>query len=209
MNVSRRRQAEAGARRGRRPGGADTRGAILDAARELFSTRGFERTTIRSIALRAGVDPALVLHYFGSKDSLFLATIELPFEPEAVLPPLLAGDVDTLGERVARFVVGVLEDPTARGRVLAVIRAAASEPAAAQLLRGLIEQRIRDPIAHGLGAADAELRASLMGSQVVGLVMARYVVGVEPLASLGPEELAPILAPTFQRYLAEPLTRPQ
>jgi AcrR family transcriptional regulator len=155
------------------------------------------------------VDPALVLHYFGSKDNLFLATIELPFEPEAVVPTLLAGDVDTLGERVARFVVGLLEDATARGRVLAVIRAAASEPAAAQLLRGLIEQRIRDPIAHSLGAADAELRAALMGSQVVGLVMARYVVGVEPLASLAPDELAPILAPTFQRYLAEPLSRPQ
>jgi AcrR family transcriptional regulator len=209
VNVARPRQADAGARRGRRPGRADTRGAILDAARELFSTRGFERTTIRSIAVHAAVDPALVLHYFGNKDSLFLATIELPFEPEAVVPTLLAGDVDTLGERVARFVVGLLEDATARGRVLAVIRAAASEPAAAELLRGLIEQRIRDPIAHELGAADAELRASLMGSQVVGLVMARYVVGVEPLASLPPDELAPILAPTFQRYLTEPLSRPQ
>ncbi len=207
--MARSRQAEPGARRGRRPGGADTRGAILDAARELFSARGFERTTIRSVALHAGVDPALVLHYFGSKDNLFLAAIELPFEPEAVVPTLLAGDVDALGERVARFVVELLENETARGRVLAVIRAAASEPAAAQLLRGLIERRIRDPIARGLGAADAELRASLMGSQIVGLVMARHVVGVEPLASLAPDELASMIAPTFQRYLAEPLTSPQ
>ncbi len=206
--MARPRQSEPGGRRGRRPGGADTRGTILDSARELFSAHGFERTTIRAVALRAGVDPALVLHYFGSKDSLFLAAIELPFEPEAVLPHLVAGDVDTLGERVARFVVGLLEDETARGRVLAVIRAAASEPAAAQLLRGLIERRIRDPIARGLGAEDAELRASLMGSQIVGLVMARHVVGVEPLASLPADQLAATIAPTFQRYLAEPLLPP-
>jgi AcrR family transcriptional regulator len=203
--VRRARQPEAGPRRGRRPGGADTRGAILDAARELFAARGFERSTIRGIGLRAGVDPALVLHYFGSKENVFLEAIELPFEPEAVLPTLLAGDVDSLGERVARFVVELLEDETARRRVLAVIRAAASEPAAAQLLRGVIERRIRDPIARALGAEDAELRASLVGSQIVGLVMARYVVGVEPLASLPQDQLASTIAPTLQRYLAEPL----
>jgi AcrR family transcriptional regulator len=203
--MARARQPEPGPRRGRRPGRADTRGAIRDAARELFAERGFERSTIRAIGLRAGVDPALVLHYFGSKENVFLEAIELPFEPEAVLPTLLAGDVHTLGERVARFVVELLEDEPPRRRALAVIRAAASEPAAAQLLRGVIERRIRDPIARALGAEDAELRASLVGSQIVGLVMARYVVGVEPLASLPRDRLTAAIAPTLQRYLAEPL----
>jgi Tetracyclin repressor-like, C-terminal domain len=122
-----------------------------------------------------------------------------------VLPELFAGARATLGERVARFVVATLETEAARSRVLAIVRAAASEPEAAALLRGLVERRIRDPIAGSLGDADAELRASLFGSQVVGLVMARYVVGVEPLASLPREHVVAALAPTFQRYLAGPL----
>jgi AcrR family transcriptional regulator len=199
------RQDQTGPRRGRRPGRADTRGEILDAARSLFAERGFERTSIRAIARRAGVDSALVHHYFGSKESVFLAAVELPFEPEAVLPRLLDGDRDSIGERFARFVAALLEDDVARARMLAIIRAAASEPAAASILRGLVERRLRDPIAQALGTADAELRASLVGSQVVGLVMARHVVGVEPLASLTPPQLASLLAPTLQRYLAEPL----
>lgn len=160
---------------------------------------------MRAIAREATVDPSLVSHYFGGKEDLFLAAIELPFEPEVVLPTLLAGDTESLGERVARFAVRILEDEAARARVLAIVRAAASEPAAAALLRGLIEERIRDPIARALGTDDAELRAALMGSQIVGLVMARYVVGVEPLASLPADDLAASIAPTFQRYLAEPL----
>ena len=187
----------------------DTRSVLLEAARSLFADRGFERSSVRAIARAAGVDSALVLHYFGTKENVFLSAVELPFEPEAVLPALLAGDRDTIGERFARFAVELLENEAARGRVLAIVRAAASEPAAAVLLRGLIESRLRDPIAAAIGTKDAELRASLVGSQVVGLVMARHVVGVEPLASLPPERLVAETAPTFQRYLAGPLGAPQ
>jgi AcrR family transcriptional regulator len=170
--------------------------------------QGFERTSMRAIAREARVDPSLALHYFGTKEDVFLAAIELPFVPEVVLPSLVVGDVQSLGERVARFAVALLEDEAARARVLAIVRAAASEPAAAALLRGLIEERIRDPIARALRTDDAELRAALMGSQIVGLVMARYVVRVEPLASLPPDDLVETIAPTFQRYLAEPLRAP-
>ena len=193
-------------RRGRRPGSTDTRGAIVAAARTLFSERGFRRTSIRAIASRAGVDPALVLHYFGSKENVFLSAIELPFESEEVVPTVLVGDRETIGERVAGFVVAQLENEAARARILAIVRAAASEPVAAGLLRSVIEGRVRDPIARALGSEDAELRASLVGSQVVGLVMARYVVGVEPLASLSPERVVHAIAPTLQRYLVGPLT---
>jgi AcrR family transcriptional regulator len=195
----------AGKRSGRRPGESGTREAIVRAARRLFAELGYDRTTIRAIAAEAGVDAALVVHFFGSKQQLFLSVVKLPFEPAAVLPGLLAGDRATVGERLARFLVTVLEDPDGRGRLTGIVRAAASEPAAARMLRELITGRIVTPLADSLGVEDARLRANLVGSQVVGLVMARYVVGVEPLASLAPDVLVHAVAPTFQRYLTEPL----
>ena len=200
-----RNSGQVGARRGRRPGGADTRGAILVAARRLFAQHGFGRTGIRAVASLAHVDPALVLHYFGSKERLFLSAVQLPFEPEEVLPPLFEGERESLGRRFAELVVSTLEDDEARSRVLAIIRAAASEPAAAEILRGLVERRLRDTIANALGGPDAQLRASLVASQVVGLAMARYVVRAEPLASLPGKRLVAVLTPTFQRYFTEPL----
>lgn len=194
-----------GKRSGRRPGESGTREAIVRAARRLFADLGYDRTTIRAIAAEAGVDAALVVHFFGSKQQLFLVVVELPFEPAAVLPRLLAGDRAGVGERLARFLVAVLEDPDGRGRLTGIVRAAASEPEAARMLRELITERIVTPLADTLGVEDARLRANLVGSQVVGLVMARYVVGVEPLASLAPDALVRAVAPTFQRYLTEPL----
>ena len=194
-----------GRRPGRRPGESGTREAIARAARRLFAERGYDRTTLRGVAAEAGVDPALVVHFFGSKQALFLSVVELPFEPAEALPEVLAGDRGAVGARLARFVVGVLEDPEARSRITGIVRAAASEPEAARVMRELLSGRIIGPLAEALGADDARLRATLVGSQVVGLVMARVVVGVEPLASLEPEALAHAVAPTFQRYLAEPL----
>jgi AcrR family transcriptional regulator len=193
-------------RAGRRPGSSGTREAIENAARRNFGELGYERTTIRAIAEEAGVDPALVVHFFGSKQQLFVAVIDLPFAPEEVLPTILAGDRDGVGERFARFIVGVLENENARSVVTGMVRAATSEPEAARMLRELISRRIFAAIAASLGAEDAELRATLVGSQVVGLVVARYIVAVEPLASLDPDRLVAALAPNFQRYLIGPLT---
>lgn len=192
-------------RPGRRPGESGTREAIARSARLLFAELGYDRTTLRAVASEAGVDPALVVHFFGSKQALFLSVVELPFEPAEALPEILAGDRGLVGLRFARFVVGVLEDPEARSRITGIVRAAASEPEAARVMRELLSARIIGPLAESLGADDARLRATLTGSQVVGLVMARVVVGVEPLASLEPEALARAVAPTFQRYLAEPI----
>jgi AcrR family transcriptional regulator len=192
-------------RAGRRPGTSATREAIVEAARRLFGASGYDRTTIRSIASAAGVDPALVVHFFGSKQQLFITVSDLPFDPEEVLPQILAGKRATVGERFARFIVELLEDEQARSVMTGMVRAAASEPEAAQMLRDLISRRVFGPIAESLGADDAELRATLVGSQVVGLVMARYVVAVEPLASLDPDRLIAALAPNLQRYLVGPL----
>ena len=188
-------------RTGRRPGPSDTREAIAAAARRGFAELGYERTTIRAIANEAGVDPALVVHFFGSKQQLFLSVMTLPFEPEEVMPQILAGPTSEAGLRLARFAVGQLEDPRARATITGILRAAASEPEAANMVRDLVAGRIVGSIADGLRVDDAPLRASLVASQIVGLVMARYVVRVEPLASLAPDALIEAIAPNLQRYL--------
>jgi AcrR family transcriptional regulator len=174
----------------------------------LFADRGYDRTTIRAVAREARVDPSLVLHFFGSKQELFVTVVRLPFDPAVVAPTLLA-ERDEAGLRFARFFVDVLEDAEGRERVVGIVRAAASEPAAARIVRELIGRDVLSAIARGLGSADAGLRATLVGSQVVGLVMARYVVGIEPLASLPPDEVVAAIAPTLQRYLTGPLAGAQ
>jgi AcrR family transcriptional regulator len=188
-------------RSGRRPGPSGTREAILAAARRQFAAQGYDRTSMRGIAAEAGVDQALVAHFFGAKQRLFVEVVRLPFDPGEVLPLLLEGDRDTLGERLARFVASVLESPEGRARVLGVVRAAASEPEAARMLREFLRGELWAPLAGELGIEDAELRVTLAGSQMVGMVMARHVIEVEPLAALSGDELVALLAPTFQRYL--------
>jgi AcrR family transcriptional regulator len=194
-----------GRRPGRRPGTSGTRAAIADAARHLFAERGFDRTSIRAVAEAAEVDPALVSHFYGSKQQLFVAVVELPFDPEAVLPQLVAGDRDALGLRLASFVVGMLESEEGRSRFTGLVRAAASEPEAARMVRELVSARILAPLVAALDVDEGPLRATLVGSQVIGLTMARYIVQVEPLASAPAEDVVAAIAPTLQRYLLEPL----
>ena len=194
-------------RSGRRPGPSGTREAILAAARRQFAAQGYDRTSMRGIAAEAGVDQALVAHFFGAKQQLFVEVVRLPFEPSDLLPLLLEGDRETLGERLAGFVASVLESPEGRARVLGVVRAAASEPEAARMLREFLRGELWAPLAEQLGAEDAELRVTLAGSQIVGMVMARHVIEVEPLAELSSGELVTLLAPTLQRYLVGELRR--
>lgn len=192
-------------RRGRRPGETATREAIFDAARNRFAAHGYDRTTIRAIAADAGVDPALIMHFFGSKEQLFIAVMELPFDSAEVLPRILAGDRATVGHRLAEFLVATFEDPGARMVLTGMVRSAASEPGAARMLRDLVSREILWPLAQDLGVDEPELRGTLVGSQIVGLIMARYVVAVEPLASAEPDRLIEAVGPNLQRYLVEPL----
>jgi hypothetical protein len=127
--------------------------------------------------------------------------MDLPFDPATVLPAVLAGDPEGAGERFASFVIGMLERPEARRVLIGMVRAASSEPEAARMVRDLISTQVMRSLAAELGVADADLRATLVGSQVVGLVMARYIVRVEPLASLPAERVAAAIAPNLQRYL--------
>lgn len=188
-------------RTGRRPGVSDTRERILAAARAAFGEMGFDGATIRSIAARAAVDPALVHHYFGSKQQLFVAAMELPVDLDEAVPALLAGPADELGYRIARFVLELWGTPATRPLMLGVVRSASADPVAAALLRRVLAEGPFAAIARAIDRPDADLRATLVGSQLVGLAMARYIVGVEPLASAPPETVALAVGPTIQRYL--------
>lgn len=196
-------------RGGRRPGRSGTREAIREAAARLFAEHGYDRTSLRRIAHEAGVDPKLVSHFFGSKQRLFVEVFAFPVDPAVAVPQLFAGDPAQLGARVARFLLSVLEDPAGRRRITGLLRAAATEPEAARLVRDLVGREVLARLVEALGVEDADVRASLLGSQVVGLAMARYVVRIEPLASMPADDVAAAIAPTLQRYLLEPLSPPR
>lgn len=180
-----------------------TRDRILAAAREEFSERGYDKTSVRGIAKTAGVDSALVHHYFGTKDDVFAAAIELSFEPTLVVPQILGQGSAGIGERLARFFIGVWENPATRAPMLAVIRSALTHEAAAKVLRGFVLRRLLERVAAELDVPDPRFRAELAASHMVGIVILRYVIQVEPLASVDPEDIVRMVAPTLQRYLTE------
>lgn len=196
---------------GRRPGSSSTRAAILAAARAGFAERGYGGTTIRAVAGAAGVDPALVLHFFGTKDALFAACLKLPPEIVARLPAAFAGDPDTLGERLTRTYLSLWEDPATGPALLAVVRSAVSSQDAAHLLGEFVGSLLLAPTAelgHALGQADApELRVALASAQLVGVALSRYVVRLEALARADLEVLIAAVAPSVQRYLTGDITR--
>jgi AcrR family transcriptional regulator len=191
--------------RGRRPGTSGAREAILVSARRQFGDRGYSRATLRAIAANAGVDARLVLHYFGSKQELFKASVQLPLDPDLIIEQVFRDGPDNVGRNAARLLLTVLDDPSRRDVVLAMLRSAVSEPAAAELIRAVLVERMLEPIARHLGGDDPELRASLVASQVVGLLTARHVVGIPPLARTSADRLARILAPVIQGFLTAEL----
>jgi AcrR family transcriptional regulator len=160
---------------------------------------------MRGIAAEAGVDPRLILHFFGSKQELFVAVVDLPFDPATTFEHVLAAGAVGLGRRLAEVVLGVLESPEGRRTLTGLIRAAASEEAAASMVRDLVARRMLLPLASRVGGDRPEFRAAMVASQVVGLTMARYVVGVPPLAEATRDELVAALAPVFDHYLTGPL----
>ncbi|MDF3303003.1 TetR/AcrR family transcriptional regulator [Streptomyces tropicalis] len=191
--------------RPRRTEAADTRDLILTAAREEFSERGYEKTSVRGIAKAAGVDPALVHHYFGTKEQVFEAAVEVAFAPALDAPDALAeGPLDGVGERLARFVFGVWENPTTRTPLLAIVRSAVNNETAAAVFRRLIAAQLLRRIASQVDLPDAELRAELAAAQLVGCAMLRYVIKVEPLASADVEHIIARVAPVVQGHLTRP-----
>lgn len=188
------------ARRGRRPAGGDTRQEILDAARAAFAENGYDRATIRGVAAAAGVDPALVHHYFGTKEELFTASVSIPFPLAQALPEVIGDDPGRAGEGVARLFFSIWEGPDARAALLGQLRhslVTGESPAIA----GFISQAVLGRVADRMSGEDRELRAELVASHLLGVALLRYVVKMEPIASTDPEELVEWIAPRIQTYL--------
>jgi AcrR family transcriptional regulator len=196
------------ARTGRRPGVSGTREAILDAARRAFAEQGYQRATVRDVAKLAGVDPALVHHYFGTKQDLFVAAVRLPVNPVDQLTAVLAAEPDQVGQRLVETFLSIWDHAAGQSPLLALIRSAVADKDAAAMLREFITEEVLGPIARRLGSPDAQLRATLVGSQLIGLAMARYIIRVEPLASAPSAQVAAVVGPTIQRYLTGEVTAP-
>ena len=192
--------------RGRRPvGSADTREQILTAAGELFAELGFERTTMRGVAARADVDPALIHHYFVNKEGLLSQALVFPVDPGALLAGL-DEDPEHAGVGVVRRVLGVWEaDPETRRRLLGLIRVGLSHEYAAGVLRDLLGRTVLTALASVVADDQQSLRAALAGTQMAGLLMGRYVLGTPAIRDATPEQLALTIGPVLQHYLTGPL----
>lgn len=206
------RQGSAPHPRGRRPAGADTRADIVTAARFAFAEAGYEATSLRQIARRAGVDPSLVHHYFEGKAALFAQTMQIEVDPAAVVQRIVDGDPALVGERAVRSFFGVWDSPEQRPMFTALVRSALTHEEAARALRefliaevfGRIVLHFRaddDATSSAALSPDEARRAGLAAAQMMGLAIMRYVIGFPALAQAPAEELVPPLARTLQQYL--------
>jgi AcrR family transcriptional regulator len=184
--------------RGPRAKSGEAREAILDAAREQFAAHGYDATTMRGIARAAGVDAALPSYYFASKNELLVATLRLPIHPGTIVEGLLSQGLDGLGERMVRTLLTVWDDPDRGAPLLAVLRSA---PSLGDAVPQFIEREIVARLSAAIGTPDAPLRAAAVVSQVYGLLSARYLLRIEPLASASHDEVVALVAPTIQRYV--------
>jgi AcrR family transcriptional regulator len=183
---------------GRRPGQTQTRDDILAAARNQFGLRGYNSATIRGIAAEAGVNPALVHHFFGSKEQVFVAALNLPTTPSTIAETILQGPRDQIGERVIRLFLGLWSAPESGQTFFALVRSVASNDQIASLIRQFLEHTVVGPVAAALDLPP--LRITGAASQGIGLAMARYVIKVEPLASATDDEVVALVAPVMQHY---------
>jgi AcrR family transcriptional regulator len=186
------------------PRSEGTRRAILEAARSAFAARGYEQTTIRGVAAEAGVDASMVMRYFGSKAGLFTAAATA----NLTAPDLLAVPARQRGEVLVRTFVDRWEDAATRDELMLLLRAAVTSEAVAARLQATLGQLITAPIA-ALGEQDAAERGSFIATQLLGLALCRYILRLEPLASLPASDVVAAVAPSVQRYLIRPaVSRP-
>jgi AcrR family transcriptional regulator len=187
---------------GRRPGEGTTRGAILDAAQETFLERGYTATTIRAVARRAEVDPALIYHYFGDKTGLFVAAMHLPVDPRRVQVDSGRGGFSGT-KLVERFLAQWESESQPPGQsFVALAQAVCSSPEIARSLREFLAERIRPPFPTEVEPQEADRRRALISSQLVGLAWTRYILQIDPIASAPRAEVAEMVGPTIDRYIA-------
>ncbi|SPL88318.1 Transcriptional regulator, TetR family [[Actinomadura] parvosata subsp. kistnae] len=188
-------------RTGRRPGTSTTRDEIISAAAAAFTANGYEAVSVRKVAADAGVDPALVRRFYGSKEQLFTAVVTSVFQPEQAVTMLLDGPRGGLGEHLAAYVLDLLGDVRQPGPLLGLIRSAATSDHAAALIRQFLANDMLGKLTQQLGVDQPELRAALAAGHLVGIAIARYAVRVDALVAAEPDELIAWIAPALQRYL--------
>jgi AcrR family transcriptional regulator len=186
-------------RRGRRSGGEDTRAALVAAARAVFAEQGYQGATVRAIAARAGVDAAMVNHWFGGKQGLFAAIVDLPFDPADLITTVLAGERDELAERVIRRFVPIWD--AHEGAFAALMLSVASQEVAARMMGDFFTTTVFGRVAEAIGVDQPDVRASLCATQIIGLGLVRYVLKLQPLASADVDTVVAMVAPNLQRYL--------
>jgi len=190
------------ARIGRPRGKTDTRNVILAAARRMFADAGYDKTSVRDVAAAAGVDPAMIRHYFGSKAELFRATMGWPFEPAEIAARVTAGDRSEIGERLTRVFFEAWEQPESRAPLLAILRGAATHDESAHLVRQFIQGQVYSQIAASLKQSDAELRIDLAMGQLLGIAYLRHILRVEPIASTSVGDLIDRVSPVITAHLS-------
>jgi AcrR family transcriptional regulator len=193
-------EAHAHRRPGRWRSGAESKQRILQTARELFGQHGYTGTSVRAVAAAAGVDPSMVFYFFGTKQGLFSAAIDMSENVPAAIESIFAGGRDTIGERVVRALVENL-DASDRTPLVMLTRSAPTDAQSAALLREFIDREITGRLAALLDAPDAALRASMVNVQILGLAVARYIVRIEPIASASVDELVASFGPLVQHCL--------
>jgi len=192
-------------RSGRRVGPTSSQDLILEAARLKFAENGFEGTTMRTIAQAANVDSALIHHFFLSKEGLFMAAVQDAFTVPDLVTVVTGGGEDGAGERLVRAFLTHWEDPDIRPRVESVIRSVRSFDGATAVIREFLDAEVLQPVTAALGHGRGDLRASLVGTQLLGVIYLRFVLRMEPIASMDVEQLTGCMAPTCQSYLTERL----
>jgi AcrR family transcriptional regulator len=209
---ARRGRGSAQARTGRRAGDSGTRKAILESARKQFGLRGYDGATIRGIAVGARVDPALVHHFYGTKEALFAAAMQLPVVPSEVITAALADGVRppgvSMGEHMVRSALTMWESTGLRDAIQGLLRSAVTSDQAAAMLREFISDAILGPVASVARRTDpdgATFRATMVATQMLGLALTRYVLKVGPVAAASLDELVGVIGPTVDRYMTGPL----
>ncbi|WP_410660743.1 TetR family transcriptional regulator [Amycolatopsis sp. lyj-112] len=194
------------AQAGRRPGQTETREKILDAARRRFAEQGYDGATVRGIAADAGVNAALLHHFFGTKQRLFAESMNLPVNPDELVPRILDGPDDEIGERLVRAFLGIWQVPEGRAPFLAMIRSATTNEQVATMMRQFLERAVLARVAEARGVP--KVRVAGVAAQMIGFALLRYVIELPPLVRASEDELVAMLAPVAQYYLTADVHRP-